>query len=584
MRQIIFTGEANHLFIDEALATAVALSAASTRLSAEAKRAKLFSFSFSLFFFIFKLLGRVFMSVRATVKASVKACVQASPRASARSIYWLGILAMLFLTLGPIIGSATLEIKFGEAFSNASGAGEISFTAHEGDYEVCNGEHFVIPVRIKNTNAFQEQLGFSLDKGYAKLSSSKAILEPGKASLLLIDVDFPYDVSPFDPSGTETISLAIRSEKERVKRTVSAGIFFEKCYDLALEAEKEPGELCGCDPAEYSFLLLNKGLRRDTYHVEVSYPEGLNSSMANSTAELAAGKSQKISFSGNLPCDAVESEVTVSAVSEGSGEKKSAGRTMPVAPFEQCYSTEISIKNKRIGYGGENVPFTVRNKGTRAAEYAVSVDGILWYSLSSEEFKLGPGGEKTLILRLEPGEDAPEGNYPLTIRLAGEQFEVKREVIFTLRKKPEIIERLAAYVFFSRYYIGAGVIIAFLVLFLFLFKKPKSQEDKGKVAEPPKVPEDRRKLSKVAMAAEKAFGKLEERKMMRWRTFLTVVLVIIIIGGFIFGVEYAKKKAGVEAVKGFIARYGLYIAGGVAALVVVGFALKLFKGKGKKGK
>ncbi len=503
---------------------------------------------------------------------------------------------------------AQVKVQLGEPYVNIEDFSEIRFTTHSDYYEICSLDKTIIPVLIKNNNKFQDTFSFEVDKGYASLPVKNAVLKSGKSAILPLTISPPIELEE-----NTTIILGIITKREGLKRSVIIKTDIKRCYLFGLEIDKEKDELCGCDQEQYNVVLENNGEYTDIFTLTLEIPEWINSTLGNETITLGSGQKREIGLYANPSCEEKGSfTVGAKVISEKTEVVLEDRLELTVLPQEECYNTIISADNVDIDYFGKNIPITIRNRGTRDADYSLSIEGVEWYSLSQTEFSLKQNNEKTINLALYPGEKVVEGEYNIEIKAEANEREFTKSITVNLKKKGTVFAKLKFYLNYFRYYIGLGVVV--LVILFFMVKAKKrfgkrakkealEEEAEETVREEKKIEQKERMVSLPQARIEKKKKAVKKVEWMSKRIVKDIfhlilylvflaLLVLLTYSTFRYRGSYEKALNFVSGlfVKYIVpfASYMMYIIAGVCILMilllVIDFLRKKPKEKRKKKK
>lgn len=483
------------------------------------------------------------------------------------------IFTVFLLALPGIL--ADVKVHLGEPRVNIKDLSELEgFKAHSDYYEICSLDKTIIPVLIKNNNKFSDIFSFDVDKDYASLPVKSAVLKSGKSAILPLTISPPLDLG-----GNTTLILDIITKEEGLKRSVIIKTNIKNCYLFDLEINKEKDEVCGCDKAEYSVILSNKGSYEDIFTLSLDMPGWVNSTLTNGTIKLSDGQKKEIILEASPGCE--ENGVFIisaEAVSERTRAVLEDGLELTVLPQKECYNTIITAEDASIDYFGKNVPITIKNKGARDAAYSLSVEGVEWYVLSQNEFSIKPNNEKTINLALHPDENAVEGEYYIDIKAESYGHEFTKSIKVKLRSKSTIFEKAGFYLNYFRYYIGGGIVLLVIILFLIVLARKRATK-REKVKETPK---EEAAAKEVEKAGEKKAVVKKAKKLPNWiRWLLSFVLYLAALGLLaLLGYSTFKYRPYYEKALNFIsglftnyiAPYGYYlryVVLGVGIVIVI---------------
>ncbi len=511
---------------------------------------------------------------------------------------------IILLLLLPMV-LAQVKIQLGSPYVNIDDISKIKFTAHQDYYEFCSGDEIIIPVLIKNKNEFSDTFQFEVDKEYASLPVKTTALKSGKSGILPLRISPPVDLEE-----NTTVMLDIITKKEGLKRTVVLKTNIKNCYLFKLELDKDKDELCGCDKEIYTLILQNRGQSADTFTLNLDMPGWVNSTLTNNTIKLADGQKKEIQLDVSPSCEERGIfNINAEAVSEKTKFTKEDGLELTILPKKECYNTLISANDVRIDYFGKNIPIIIYNKGAKDAAYALSVEGIDWYTLSQTDFTLQKDQKKTINLALSPGEGVVEGTYNVDIiaKANGEGF--TKSITINLEGKSVVLEKIKFYLNYFRYYVGLTVVLFVILSLWVIFLKGKVRKGKKiKEKQESKLSQaelEKQKIKDVPTSESKDSGEIERkeekkvakkvkkpRKRIKWLYVVylisLILLILIIYSTFKYRSYYGEA---LNFISGLFTTYIIpyvsylgYLILGIAVLIIIILIINFFRKKPKKKK
>jgi len=480
------------------------------------------------------------------------------------------ILGVLLLFLPCVLSE--VKVQLGEPYVNVESFSEIRFKEHSNYYDICSLDETIIPVVVRNNNDFTDMFTFSVNRDYASLPASSAILGSGKSSILPLILNPPLDIEE-----NTSLMLDIVTKKEGLKRSLVIKTNIKKCYEFKLSIDEENEEICGCDEEVYRVMLTNEGSYEDTFDLRLDIPKWINSSLVNGSIKLFDGQEKEIKLGANPSCEEKGTfNIDVEAVSEKSNVVFKDGLEVKVLPQKECYNTVIGVDDVSIDYFGRNIPITLKNKGAKDMGYSLTAEGVSWYSLSQTNFSIDSGGEKTVNLALYPGENVVEGDYNIDIKAIGAGREFTKSIEVKLRSKGGGFGKLGFYLNYFRYYIILGFVLLVAILLLMVLIKKRMKER-------PKV--EKKEVKKVVKkkAEEKKVVEKKVIKVKPWVKWLLSFVVYIIFLGLLGLLVYStfRYRSYYEKVLNFISGlfvnyivpYGSYMKYVVLGLGIVGVVI-----------
>ncbi len=200
---------------------------------------------------------------------------------------------------------------------------------------------------------------------------------------------------------------------------------------------------------------------------------------------------QDCTESGNFPL-----EITYKA--EKSKQTTYFGLEYIITPTDIPLLAE-DINTIKTDYTDSTIDLTIQNIGDRRTQYALSIEGTTWASITPPQITLSPGEKKEAILRLTPPQDEISGKYEIvflaTVAETGIIYSKDIELILAQPTSFEQNQGLFAIV--------TVIVFAVLILFVVLVKYFKSESFRTRYA---------RWKEKQAKAKAKKKEKLEKKK------------------------------------------------------------------------
>ena len=354
------------------------------------------------------------------------------------------------------------DIELGNLIEAEEGQTSASFSEHIGDYNACEKEKIALPILITNKESYANIYLLSLRGGpdWAKLNTDKVSLGGNQRGIVLIEL------SPGE--GAEKnykLEFEATTELGNVKKSEEISINVDKCYGLEIDLEKEEGLVCGETP--YDMKIHNSGKLRENINLSTNFDWAI----INETSSLG-GDEEVISSLILIPeniSGVFDVEVKGSVLNKDI--EASDKIRINVVPKEECYKTEIELKEKITNhYTEEYYNVRVINKGLKKAFYDVSLESSpSWVTISPDFLELNPGQKGNLNLYVNPDENVESGAYKLILNLNFNNVSYAKEANIKLAEENKIIKNIKDFVRYFQFYIYLGLVMLVLI---FLLIKP----------------------------------------------------------------------------------------------------------------
>lgn len=232
-----------------------------------------------------------------------------------------------------------------------------------------------------------------------------------------------------------------------------------------------------CQKSVFNFTLHNPSNFTELYSIDAGGRSDL--ALSEEQTVLTSGQRKTITLTIE-PEDCTEHgtyPLSVSFESEKSEHSQTFDLEYIITPTD---IPELAEGTSRIktDYVDSTTDLTIKNLGDRTTAYSLSLDGILWGSISPSKVTLAPGEVRKVTLRLVPPADTPSDSYQVSLNARVDQTGItyNKEFVIVLAI-PGLRETNPA----AFWGIVAAIIII-LVLFFFLIRYLRSEKFKRKYA------------------------------------------------------------------------------------------------------
>jgi uncharacterized membrane protein len=507
------------------------------------------------------------------------------------------------------------DVNLGEIQDFEEETKSVSFEGHENGYEVCEETQKIIPVLIENKESYGNTYEVSFQGQEWSGINAKEFNLAGNAQGILLLTLKPGAGS----EGDYKLKLDTTTKLGEVKKSTEIDVKVEKCFDLSLDIEKEKDSLCGGDLKNYNVEIKNNGKFTETLDLGV---EGSDFASIENITELTIGSKEKETLNLNVKPGASDSgNFNVNVIASNEELRAEDSINFDITQRNVCYKADIEFKalinNK---YTHEVFPVTIFNNGIRQTEYEFSIEGPSWASLLQAELELNPGQKGNVNLNIDPGEDAEEGTFDITIKAEINDEVYSKTVKVNLKKENPIVKNIKSTIRFYQYYAYVLIVLIFLVAIFWIparkqIKKAKEkyarykqkqerqralreekrvrkeEADKKKEEEKARKEREERKKIEARKRAEKTTKKKERKKFFsKAMPYLITIIVLVVLGALIYAGIYfdVVEKIPKESFNTFLNivygayAYLYYIIAGIILVIALIYAINRFGKKKKK--
>src|SRR3989344_1303958 len=219
----------------------------------------------------------------------------------------------------------------------------------------------------------------------------------------------------------EEIDLKILTEKGALQGLTSYNVNVKKCYDVALDIEKDSDIICNSLSNDYSINIKNIGEVDSEYILSIEGPSW--ATIKNQRIDLEKEEEESIDLEIN-PSSEVESkeyDIIVKAQAFDSSKVSAEDKIkINVVSTEQCYQPSVQAQKDTIIVNYDSsatISIIIGNKGKNDATYTLSVTGTAsaFSQLNPASLTVSSGKSEVVYLYIAPSSQTQNGNYEATI-------------------------------------------------------------------------------------------------------------------------------------------------------------------------
>ena len=221
--------------------------------------------------------------------------------------------------------------------------------------------------------------------------------------------------------GNFKIDLKILTEKGALQGLTSYNVNVKKCYDVALDIEKDSDIICNSLSNDYSINIKNIGEVDSEYILSIEGPSW--ATIKNQRIDLEKEEEESIDLEIN-PSSEVESkeyDIIVKAQAFDSSKVSAEDKIkINVVSTEQCYQPSVQAQKDTIIVNYDSsatISIIIGNKGKNDATYTLSVTGTAsaFSQLNPASLTVSSGKSEVVYLYIAPSSQTQNGNYEATI-------------------------------------------------------------------------------------------------------------------------------------------------------------------------
>lgn len=296
--------------------------------------------------------------------------------------------------------------------------------------EACTEKETQGKAMVKNTGLLEDKVSLGIEGiSWARIEPANLELAAGEEKQVSI-----FFAKSGAAKGGHEFTLKAHSEKFGKDYAKKLSVNLKECYDVSIENETIDGVLvaenamaCIESNPVYAFSLKNGAIEAITAQVLVV---GIDAIISPASLAVASGETKGASVEIGLSKEQPGKKVfTVLA----KGENFSISKEVEFEA-EDCYALEVDWDGLggeiELDANGKSEQFTIRvlNKGTRAQNASVSVQGPQWIYFEPEQSSIKAGEEKEIYLYFAPPYDTKEGVHNAKISVNGKYDSLEKDV------------------------------------------------------------------------------------------------------------------------------------------------------------
>jgi len=282
---------------------------------------------------------------------------------------------------------------------NANKCTNFDITPVNGLQSACPCSPVQYEISIKNTGSYDEIFNINVSKypEYAALSESSILLRPNENKNIIVYYNLPCEIS-----GEKDLSVEISAEKSQYLAKVPLKLNIKDCYDYSLTSNSQ-FTVCEGESASSLITLENKADFFNTFELRTSenFAEIENNSMA--LAPNQSGATNLVVDCSGL--DAGNYSFDILSQSERGQSQKDVSAGLTVEKCRDFFFEVFEPEGRKIASKDYDYQILIQNKGTKAGNFKVQVDGPEWMKLDKNITAINAGEEGKVILKASIPED-----------------------------------------------------------------------------------------------------------------------------------------------------------------------------------
>jgi uncharacterized membrane protein len=288
---------------------------------------------------------------------------------------------------------------------------EYSLETQKSFYSLCENDRLNIPLKISNLGTADNNYKLSINApGWISLEKNQIAVNSMQNSESNLVVNPPYLTE-----GNFTISIEAVSGIGDVKKSLSAAVNVEKCYNVLVDIDSEKDRLCNAVSNKYEVRIKNTGKFNNIYDLSV---DSDFATLSEKRVELKIDEEKTVSLdihpSYDTPAKAYD--ITVKAIDSVSKASSSDAIKIEVATLEQCYQPSIKAKVENLELSKDSTAtdlIIIENKGSDSATYILDLSGTAskFSELNPGIVTIAPGKAEAVYLYIAPNLLVGAGNY-----------------------------------------------------------------------------------------------------------------------------------------------------------------------------
>ena len=371
------------------------------------------------------------------------------------------LMLFVFLFLISQAYAQDFSLFSGKFYDLKQGEKSIDFEPYNGTYNICGNEEKTIPILVANKGAAGNK--YSLDLAgvsWASLNVNEFALPKKQSGAIFLNLN-----PGIDAEGKYSIKVNGVSLAGNIERSLDIDVNVEKCHSFSLEIEKDYDRVCGGAVKKYTGEIANEGKGKNDFELGIRGPNWI--SMDENEYSIDAGGRQKFEFNADIPAGAkgIFDVVVSTAIKSLPSVKSEKKLGIEVVPKYDCYKADFLADSKITNYySDEYILIKIKNDGIKQAGYKISLDAPDWVSVDAKEIVVNPQQYGGVNLHLNPGNEVPEGTYPIKINAEFDDvlYSKNADVVLKRNKFADIKSIFAFYLYY--FYVLAFILISLFIL------------------------------------------------------------------------------------------------------------------------
>lgn len=288
---------------------------------------------------------------------------------------------------------------------------EYSLETQKSFYSLCENDRINIPLKISNLGTADNNYKLSINApGWISLEKNQIAVNSMQNSESNLIINPPYLTQ-----GNFTISIEAVSGIGDIKKSLSAAVNVEKCYNVLVDIDSEKDRLCNAVSNKYEVRIKNTGKFNNIYDLSV---DNDFATLSDKRVELKIDEEKTVSLDIHPSYDtqAKAYDITVKAIDSVSKASSSDKIKIDVATLEQCYQPSIKAKVENLELSKDSTAtdlIIIENKGSDSATYILDLSGTAskFSELNPGIVTIAPGKAEAVYLYIAPNLLVASGNY-----------------------------------------------------------------------------------------------------------------------------------------------------------------------------
>lgn len=321
-----------------------------------------------------------------------------------------------FFTL--VIKSQTTDIvKFAESSIIVNPCYTFSVESDEASLTMCERSTEDIDLNLINKGSTVNTYKLSLEGPlWANLNKNQITLNKNQ------DSDFKILLNPeLGVEGNFKIDLKVLTEKGSLQGITSYNVNVKKCYDVAINIERDSDIICNSLSNKYAVNIKNLGEVDTDYILSIEGPEWAK--LEDQKLNINEGDEENINLEISPSNDAESKEYEIKITAQAFDSSKVSSQDtikIKVISTEECFQPSVQAQRDTITVNYDSsgtIPIVIENKGNNDATYSLSVTGTAsaFSQLNPASLTVSSGKSEVVYLYIAPSSQTPNGNYEATI-------------------------------------------------------------------------------------------------------------------------------------------------------------------------